>query len=104
MADIVIFGAGQIAEVAKIYIDAHSEHRIIGFTVDAQFVKSDRFLNLPLVPWERLEQFFPPDRVELLGPLSYRRINEFRRDRYLEGKARHYRFASFIHPNSHIYS
>ena len=31
-------------------------------------------------------------------------MNEFRRDRYLEGKARNYRFASFIHPNSHIYT
>ena len=104
MADIVIFGAGQIAEVAKVYIDAHSEHRIVGFTVDPQYAMSDRFFDLPLVPWDRLEQFFPPDRVELLGPLSYRRMNEFRRDRYFEGKARSYRFASFIHPDSHIYT
>jgi len=104
MADIVIFGAGQIAEVAKAYIDAHSDHRIVGFTVDAQFAQSDRFLGLPLVAWERLEEFFPPGQVELLGPLSYRLMNEFRRDRYLEGKARNYQFASYIHPHSHIYT
>jgi sugar O-acyltransferase (sialic acid O-acetyltransferase NeuD family) len=104
MSDIVIFGAGQIAEVAKVYIDAHSEHRIVGFTVDAQYATADSFHDLPLVPWEDLESVFPPGQIELLGPLSYRRLNEFRRDRYLEGKRRNYRFASFIHPGSHVYT
>lgn len=104
MADIVIFGAGQIAEVAKVYIEAHSEHRVVGFTVDAQYAKSDRFAGLPLVAWDRLEASFPPDQVALLGPLSYRRMNELRRDRYYEGKARKYCFISYIHPHSHIYT
>jgi sugar O-acyltransferase (sialic acid O-acetyltransferase NeuD family) len=104
MADIVVFGAGQIAEVAKVYIDAHSDDRIVGFTVDRQYAKADRFHDLPLVAWEDLENFFPPDQVKLLGPLSYRRMNEFRRARYLEGKCRGYQFASFIHPNSHVYT
>lgn len=104
MADIVLFGAGQIAAVAKAYIDAHGPHRIVGFTVDRAHQKGDSFEGLPLVPWEDLEQYFPPDRVELLGPLSYRRMNEFRRDRHQEGRARGYGFASFIHPDCHIYT
>ena len=104
MADIVLFGAGQIAEVAKIYIDAHSPDQIVGFTVDEAFRRSDTFQGLPLVAWERLEQSFPPGSVQLLGPLSYRRLNDFRRERHLEGKARGYEFASFIHPASHIYT
>ena len=104
MANIVLFGAGQIAEVAKIYIDAHSPHRIVGFTVDEVFRKSGTFQGLPLAARERLEQSFPPGSVQPLGPLSYRRLNDFRRERHLEGKARGYEFASFIHPASHIYT
>jgi acetyltransferase-like isoleucine patch superfamily enzyme len=104
MVDIVVFGAGQIAEVAKVYLDAHSADRIVGFTVDAAFRKSDTFLGLPLVAWEELEQRFPPGSVQLLGPLSYRKLNEFRRDRHLEGKARGYAFTSFIHPASLVYA
>jgi sugar O-acyltransferase (sialic acid O-acetyltransferase NeuD family) len=104
MADIVVFGAGEIAEVAKVYLDAHSQDRIVGFTVDAAFRRSDSFQGLPLVAWEELEQRFPPDQVKLLGPLSYRRLNEFRRDRHLQGKARGYAFASFIHPATHVYT
>lgn len=104
MADIVVFGAGQIAEVAKVYLDKHSNDRIVGFTVDAKYMTTDSFLGLPLAPWDTLEQFFPPDQVSLLGPLSFRRLNEFRRMRYLEGRQRGYRFTSFIHPSCHVYT
>jgi sugar O-acyltransferase (sialic acid O-acetyltransferase NeuD family) len=104
MADIVVFGAGQIAEVVQVYIDVHGPHRIVGFTVDGAFKRTDSFAGRPLVAWEELEAYFSPAAVELLGPLSFRRLNEFRRDRYLDGKARGYRFASFIHPSCHIYT
>lgn len=104
LADIVVFGAGQIAEVAKVYIDRHGPDRIVGFTVDREYVKEDTFHGLPVVEWERLEARFPPDQVKLLGPLSFRRMNEFRRDRHQEGLSRGYSFTSFIHPDSYIYT
>lgn len=104
MADVVIFGAGMSAQVAHTFLKRDSDHRVVGFTVDAAYAASDRFEELPLVPWERLEQVFPTGKVELLGPFSHRRLNEFRRDRYLEGKARGYRFASFIHPSCIVYA
>jgi sugar O-acyltransferase (sialic acid O-acetyltransferase NeuD family) len=99
MSDIVIFGASMTAEVAKTYLEIYTPHRVVGFTVDSAYATEDQFCGLPLVAWERLEEKFPPDRVELLGPISYRLMNELRRDRFMEGKARQYRFASFIHPN-----
>ncbi len=40
----------------------------------------------------------------MLGPLSYQRLNDFRRERHLEGKARGYEFASFIHPSTHNFA
>lgn len=104
MADIVVFGAGDIASVAKVYLDAHSRDRIVGFTVDAAYRTSDTFEGLPLVAWEELERHFRPSAVQLLGPLSYRGLNELRRDRHREGRARGYAFASFVHPDSHVYA
>ncbi|MFG1404197.1 acetyltransferase [Xanthobacter sediminis] len=99
MADIVLFGAGQIADVARVYIDACGPDRIVGFTVDAAHRKADSFAGRPLVDWETLERHFPPGRVKLLGPLSFRRLNAFRRSRYEEGRARGYAFATFVHPS-----
>jgi acetyltransferase-like isoleucine patch superfamily enzyme len=102
MADIVIFGTASISEVAKFYIEKYSEHRIVGFTVDRAYWKAESFLGLPVVPWDAIEQRFPPTAVKLLGPLSYQRLNELRRDRHVEGKARGYGFATFVHPGSHV--
>lgn len=99
MADIVIFGAGAGAQVVHAYVKRNSADRVVGFTVDAAYATSNWYDGLPLVPWERLEDSFPPTQVKLLGPISYRRLNEFRRDRYFEGKARGYNYASFIHPS-----
>jgi acetyltransferase-like isoleucine patch superfamily enzyme len=104
MADIVIFGTSMAAQVAHNFLGKDSDHRVVGCTVDAAYATSDRFEGLPVVPWERLEEAFPPTQVQLFGPFSHRRLNEFRRDRYLEGKARGYRFASFIHPSCIVYA
>ena len=102
--EIVIFGTGDMAQVAAVYIRAHSDLNIVGYTVDESYKSGDTFDGLPLVPWETLEKVFPPDKVKLLGPLTYQRMNTIRRDRYLEGKARGYSFASFIHPDCNIYT
>jgi acetyltransferase-like isoleucine patch superfamily enzyme len=101
MADVVVFGVGQMADVARVYLDRFGVDRIVGFTVDEAFVTEPEFRGLPVVAWERLESRFPPGSVKLLGPLSYQKLNEFRRDRHGEGKARGYNFASFIHPSTH---
>lgn len=104
MADVVVFGIGDIADVASVYLQRDSAHRIVGYTADAAYCTVERFRDRPVVPWERLESVFPPGGVQLFGPLSFRRMNQFRRDRYLEGKARGYSFISFVHPSCHVYT
>jgi sugar O-acyltransferase (sialic acid O-acetyltransferase NeuD family) len=104
VTDIVIFGAGLMAQMAKVYIDLHGTEKIVGFTVDAKYRKSDTFEGLPLVAWEDLERHFPPKSVKLLGPMTPRRLNRVRRERFYEGLAREYEFTSFIHPHNHIYA
>ncbi|ABV92452.1 conserved hypothetical protein [Dinoroseobacter shibae DFL 12 = DSM 16493] len=103
--DLVIFGTGDMAAVVAVYLRAHApELRIVGYTLDDAYCEGDTHDGLPLVPWSQLETRFPPDMFDLLGPLTYRRMNTIRRDRYLEGKARGYAFARFIHPDCNIYT
>jgi len=103
MTDVVVFGAGKLAELLSLYISNDENLRIVGFTVDSVYLPSGgRLGSLPVVPWETLEQDFPPDEVMILGPVSYRDNNRFRWNRYLEGKRRGYSFATYIHPSSHV--
>jgi UDP-3-O-[3-hydroxymyristoyl] glucosamine N-acyltransferase len=102
-SDVVLFGTGHMAEVITVYLERFSDLNIVGYTVDAHYLPEfDSFNGKPIVAWEEIEAHFPCDQVRLMGPLTYQRLNQVRRDRYLEGKARGYSFASFIHPASHI--
>ncbi|RAH96572.1 transferase [Acuticoccus sediminis] len=101
--DVVLFGTGQVSDVITVYLERYSDLNIVAYTVDAKFLpESGTFNGKPAVPWEEIEAHYAPGTVSLLGPLTYKGLNTVRRDRYLEGKARGYSFASFIHPDCHI--
>ena len=54
MAKIVIFGAGDIARLADFYFSTDSEHEVVAFTVDAAYLTGETFLDLPLIPFDRV--------------------------------------------------
>jgi len=51
MAKIVLFGIGQIADVAQFYLTHDSPHEAVTFTVDAAYLKEDEHRGLPVVPF-----------------------------------------------------
>ncbi|SOC15196.1 acetyltransferase [Rhodobacter maris] len=101
--DIILFGVGQIAEVMAHYVEQDPDFNLVGFTVDRPYLPpSGAFKGLPVAAWDDVCAAFPPEQVRILGPVSYRGNNTFRRDRHLEAKEKGYRFASYIHPSSHV--
>lgn len=103
MADIVLFGTGQIAEVVHFYIENDTDHRVVAITADAEFITQTTWKGLPVVPFQTLEAHYPPDKVKLLLPLSYRNVNKARRDHYLDAKQRGYGFISYISSKATYY-
>jgi sugar O-acyltransferase (sialic acid O-acetyltransferase NeuD family) len=96
MKRLVIFGAGQIAEVAHFYFSRDSTYDVVAFTVDAAYLEQDKFCGLPVVAFEHLEKSYPPDDCAVFVALSYARLNGLRKDKYLEVKNRGYRVASYL--------
>lgn len=93
---VIVFGVGQIADVARVYLE-QAGVQVAGFTVDAEFFDETVHAGLPVTPWNELEAAAPPSSTRLFCPISYRRVNAFRKAKFEEGKARGYQFASFIH-------
>ena len=60
MAKVVVFGVGQIAELAHFYLTNDSDHEVVAFTVDNEFLENDSFHNLPVVDYEGLIEKYPP--------------------------------------------
>jgi sugar O-acyltransferase (sialic acid O-acetyltransferase NeuD family) len=95
---VAVFGVGQIADVARTYLEQVG-FRVCGFTVDDGFTDEVEHAGLPVIPWKQLEASAPPSSTRLFCPISYRRVNTVRKAKFEEGKARGYRFVSFVHPN-----
>jgi sugar O-acyltransferase (sialic acid O-acetyltransferase NeuD family) len=96
MAKVVIFGCSDIADVVYFYLARDSEHEIVAFTVDGDYLTADTFQGLPMVPYENLESYYPPDRYQLFIAISYIKVNQLRKSKYLDAKARGYKFISYV--------
>ena len=96
MASVVIFGAGDIAKLAHFYFSRDTEHRVVGFTVDAAFRRQPTMAGLPLVDFETVERDFPPAECQMFVALSYAEMNQLRARKYSEAKSRGYTLASYV--------
>lgn len=93
---LVIFGAGDIAELAHFYFNRGAEYAVAAFAVDAAYLKETTFCGRPVEAFEDVAQLYPPDRYDLFVALSYSKLNLVRKDKYLAAKAYGYRLASYV--------
>lgn len=93
---VVIFGNGQIAELTQVYLTYDSPYEVVAFTVDKEWIKELRFKNLPVVPFEEVEELYPPSQFKMFLPISYRFVNKLRAQKYYEAKDKEYELISYI--------
>jgi len=93
---LVIFGSGDIAQLAHYYFSTDSDYEVVAFTVDAAYMTETVFCGLPVVPFDEVSQKYSPDECDFFVALSYSKLNAVRKEKYLAAKAIGYRLASFI--------
>jgi sugar O-acyltransferase (sialic acid O-acetyltransferase NeuD family) len=100
---IVIFGAGEIAELADFYFTHDSEFEVAGFTVDGSHLKQNEFRGRALVPFERVTEEFPPTRFGLFVAVSYAKINALRAEKVVAAQAKGYQLASYLSSRAAVF-
>jgi sugar O-acyltransferase (sialic acid O-acetyltransferase NeuD family) len=93
---LIIFGTGEIAELAKYYFDHDSDYQVVAFTVDDEYATTDSLLGLPIVPFSKLPETYSPDTVHMHVALSYNKLNQLRQAKYEQAKAAGYTLASYV--------
>jgi sugar O-acyltransferase (sialic acid O-acetyltransferase NeuD family) len=93
---LVIFGSGDIAQLAHFYFSNDSDYEAVCFTVDSAYITESTFCGLPVVAFENIAEQYGPEDHDLFVALSYSRLNEVRKEKYLAAKALGYHLASFI--------
>lgn len=93
---LVIFGAGDIGELAHWYFTRDSAYEVKCFTVDREYARQDNFCGVPLVPFDELSSRHPPGSASAFVALSYARVNKVRREKFETFKALGYELASYV--------
>ena len=105
MAKVVIFGLAENASLAHFYLTHDSQHEVVGFTVDREYLPSEStFEGLPVVPFEEIADSFPPTSVSLFAPLSPRDMNQVRARVYQAAKERGYSLISYVSSKATVFS
>lgn len=105
MAKIVIFGIQDFAELAHYYIEKDTPHEVVAFSVDKDYIPSNPFFKeLPIVPFESVEDIYPPTDFKFFAPLSPRNMNKLRESVYLRIKEKGYELISYVSSKATIFN
>lgn len=97
MANVVLFGLRDFASLAHFYLKHDSPHEVVAFTVDREFAPAEpTFEGLPVVPFDELENRYPPTAFAGFAPLSHQGMNRVRQRVYERFKQKGYRLISYV--------
>ena len=102
MKPVIIFGAGDIAEVVEYLFRETVGRTVAAFTVDREFMKTDAVFGKPLVAFEDVSAQFPPSEYDAFVALSYNRMNVLRAQKVDAMRALGYTMTSYISPNATV--
>lgn len=96
MEKVIIFGNTKLAELAYFYFKHDSPYRVVAFTVNEEYVAQNEYLGLPLIPFEEIENHYPPGEFKMFIAIGYKRLNTIRAKKYYEAKEKGYELVSYI--------
>jgi len=93
---LVIFGSGEMAQLAHYYFSTDSNYEVASFTVDATHIKEPLFCGLPVVAFEEVAKNYPPDSYDFFISIGYSKLNSVRKEKFNAAKKMGYKLVTFI--------
>ncbi|NEN23405.1 acetyltransferase [Cryomorpha ignava] len=97
---LILFGTGDIAQIAKDYFECDTEYKVVAFCLDKDFIQDETYEERPLVAFENIEEVYPPDAHDMFIALSYTEMNRLRQRKFDEALAKGYNLPSYISPKA----
>ena len=72
---LIIFGNGEIADIAFFYFKNENKYKIEAFCMDKEFIQDTKFNNLPVIPFDGIEKKYTPKEYYFHLALSYQKLN-----------------------------
>lgn len=100
---IVIVGTGETADIAYDYFRYDSDFEVVAFSVNNEFLTSNKYSELPLVSLEELNNNFPPSHYKTFVAMSSGKLNRNRQKVYEEVKELGYECVSYISSKAFVW-
>lgn len=107
MDKIVIFGATQFSSMLHQIIERESAAKIVAYTINENYIsdKSIKHYNkYPLVPFEEIENIYPPSDYKILNSIGYLKMNSIRQSTTGNCINKGYEIFSFISKDARVFS
>ena len=97
MAKVIIFGLGDMAEIALYYLENDSKHEVVAFCVNDESILDEKyFKNLPIIAFGAVEELYPCTEYDFFAPMSSEKMNTVREEVYCSIKKKGYRMISYV--------
>ena len=100
---LVIFGAGQFAEIAYELFTHDSPYEVVGFAVEGAYRKQTQLFGLPVVAIEQVIEHFSPDTHEVYVAVVFNQLNRLRARLMTQAQQQGYRLASYISSHAFVW-
>lgn len=101
MRDLVIFGATDLAAMARHCATDVLHRKVTAFAVDAGYKKQEQFHGIPVIEWPEMQSRFTPADTDCFVALGYRSMRR-RRIVYEQVMAAGYGGINLVSPASHV--
>ncbi len=96
MAKVILFGTNDFAELAHYYLTCDSEHEVVAFSVNKEYMDGVEFKGLPVVPFEEVQDVYPADQYSFFAPMAPNKMNRVRAEVYQSIKDKGYQLVSYV--------
>lgn len=97
---LLLYGNGSFAHLLKWYIDHDDPREIAAVTVEQQYITDPFFEEKKILPFEQIEEFYPPDETEILLGVGYSGMNTVRQKIFESCKEKGYSIAQYVHSSA----
>ncbi len=100
---LIIVGSGETGLIAYEYFQFDSCYEVVAFSVNEKYITEMIINNLPVVPFETLEEKYNPNEYEVYIAISSGKLNRNRTKVYNEAKLKGYKCASYISSKAFVW-
>jgi sugar O-acyltransferase (sialic acid O-acetyltransferase NeuD family) len=100
---LIIFGLGDMAELAAYLFRLHTDYEVVGFCVDEAYLKEQHFAGLPVVAFENIQTIYSPSSYDMFVAIGYSQLNQLRADKYHVAKQKGYKLATYVSPKATVF-